>query len=70
MAKNGVTIDDLAGMVQKEFAEINQQLKKLDKNDQIILKKLEGIVYRNEFEDLRVRVKELEDLLAVDSRKH
>ncbi len=70
MAKKGITIDDLAGMIQGEFTEINQQLKKLDKNDQIILKKLEGVVYRNEFEDLSVRVKELEDLLAVSSRKH
>ena len=70
MAKKGITIDDLAGMVQKEFIEINQQLKKLDKNDQVIIKKLEGVVYRNEFEDLRVRVKELENLLAINTRKH
>lgn len=53
MSKNNITIDGLARMVQKEFNEINQKLGKLDslkknldrldKNDQIIIKRLEGV---------------------------
>lgn len=67
--KKEITIDDLARMAQKEFTGIQQQLKRLEKNDQAIIKKLDGIVYRHEFEELRLHVKELEDLLAVNSRK-
>ncbi|MDO8436022.1 MAG: hypothetical protein Q7S82_01380 [bacterium] len=48
MEKKNITIDDLAVMVQKEFREIDQKLSKLDSNDQIILKRLEGVVYRTE----------------------
>ncbi len=69
MKSKSITIDGLAGMVQKEFTEINQQLKKLDKNDQVILKKLEGIVYRYEFDELQTRVKDLENLLAVGNKR-
>lgn len=76
MKKKNITIDDLAGMVQKEFREINQKLNrldgnvsKLDSNDKIILKRLEGVVYRTEFEKLEVRVIELENLLAVNAKK-
>ena len=69
MGKKEITIDDLARMVQKEFTGIQQQLKGLEKNDQAIMKKLDGIVYRHEFEELRLRVKELENLLAVNDRK-
>lgn len=56
-------------MVQGEFGEIHQKLNKLEKNDQIILKKLEGIVYRHEFDELNLRVRELEDLLAVHNKR-
>jgi len=69
MKKKNITIDDLARMVQKEFNEINQKLGKLDRNDQIILKRLEGVVYRTEFEKLEIRVAELENLLAVNNKK-
>jgi len=62
MKKKNITIDDLARMVQKEFNEINQKLGKLDRNDQLILKRLEGVVYRTEFEKLEIRVAELENL--------
>jgi hypothetical protein len=56
MIKENITIEDLARMVQKEFSEINQKLGKLDKNDQLILKRLEGVVYRTEFEKLLQQV--------------
>jgi len=69
MKKKNITIDDLARMVQKEFSEINQKLGKLDRNDQLILKRLEGVVYRTEFEKLEIRVTELENLLAINTKK-
>ncbi|MFH1575620.1 MAG: hypothetical protein ABIB55_01580 [Candidatus Nealsonbacteria bacterium] len=69
MNKKNITIDDLALMIQKEFGEIHQKLGKLDKNDQIILKRLEGVVFRTEFEKLEIRVAELEGLLAVSVKK-
>ena len=69
MKNKSITIDDLAGMVQGEFGEMHQKLNKLEKNDQVILKKLEGIVYRYEFDELQTRVKDLENLLAVGSKK-
>jgi len=73
MKKNNITIDDLAAMVQKEFVAVHQKFfnleKKLNDNDQQIIKRLEGIVYRNEFETLEIRVRELEDLLAVNHKR-
>mgnify|MGYP001613204480 FL=1 len=69
MKKRDITIDDLARMVQKEFTGVQQQLKMLEKNDQAIIKKLDGVVYRHEFEELSLRVKELENLLVVNDRK-
>ena len=51
MSNKNITIDALARMVQKGFGEVDQKLIKLDKdidrlnkNDQIILKRLEGVV--------------------------
>jgi len=70
MKKGNITIEKLAVMIQKEFNEIHQKLGKLDKNDELILKRLEGVVYRTEFEKLEVRVAELENLLAINSEKH
>ena len=76
MRNKNITIDGLAQMVQKEFSEVNQKLSKLDrnidrldKNDQVIIKRLEGIVYRTEFEKLESRVVELENLLAVNNKR-
>ena len=69
MKKKNITIEDLARMTQKEFGAINQKLAKLDKNDQAILKRLDGVVYRTEFEKLEIRVAELENLFAVDVKK-
>jgi len=56
-------VDNLEGWADKRFDNIDRELK-------IIRKKLENVVYRNEFEDLKSRVKELEDLFAIPSRKH
>jgi hypothetical protein len=73
MIKKNISIDDLALMIQKEFGEIHQKLGKLDKlekNDLTIMKRLEGVVYRTEFETLEIRVAELEGLLAVNNKKH
>ena len=46
MAKKSITIDDLARMIQKEFAEVDRQIKglgkniqRLDKNDQVIVRR-------------------------------
>lgn len=69
MKGKSITIDDLARMVQGEFGEMHQKLNKLEKNDQAILKKLEGVVYRYEFDELKLRVRELEDLLAINSKR-
>ncbi len=70
MKEKNITIEKLAGMIQKEFDSIHQKLGKLDKNDEMILKRLEGVVYRTEFEKLEVRVAELEGLLAIGTKKH
>lgn len=69
MKKKNITIDDLAGMIKREFDEIHKNLGRLDRNDQTILKRLEGIVYRTEFEKLETRVVELENLLAVNTKE-
>ena len=70
MKNKTIAIKDLARIIQEEFDGINQRLGKLSKNDQIILKRLEGVVYRTEFESLEVRIAELEGLLAVNAKKY
>ena len=71
-----ITIDGLARMVQKGFSDmeedfdgINNRIGKLEKGQQLILKRLEGVVYRTEFEKLQTRVVELEELLAIPPKK-
>ena len=64
-----VTIENLAGMIKRSFDEVHQKLNKLEKNDQTILKKLEGIVYRREFEELETRVKVIEEALTINPKK-
>ena len=73
MKRKEITIDDLARIVQGEFTAVQRKLDRLDKNmtrlatnDQTILKRLEGVVYRTEFEKLEIRVKELENLQTND----
>jgi hypothetical protein len=70
MENKNITIDDLAIMVQKEFSQIHQKLNKLEENDQAILKRLTGIVFREEFQKLEGRIFELENLLAVNVKRN
>jgi len=81
MEKQNITIEDLARMVQKGFNENKdrekdfknwtmQRFDGMDKQFQAIRKQLTGIVYRYEFEDLEMRVKELENLFAMDVKKN
>ena len=79
MAKK-VTIEDLARMVNRGFEETNEIISSLrkwtthrfdlvDLKLRAIDKKLRNVVYRHEFEALEGRVKDLEDLFAVASKK-
>jgi hypothetical protein len=81
MKKKTVTIEDLALMVHGEFDSMGKtfgkrldrlegSVNRLEENDKLILKRLEGMIYRTEFEQLEIRVSELENLLAFDSKKH
>jgi hypothetical protein len=80
MKHKPMTIDDLAGMVQKGFretqaeigdvrAEMHAMETRLDHDLKAIRKQLLGVVYRDEFEDLQERVKDLENMLAMPSKK-
>ena len=68
MADEKITIDDLAGMIKRSFDEVHKKLDKLDENDKIIMTKLEGIVYRKEFEELKLRVETIEEALAIKKK--
>lgn len=77
MKKKNITIEDLAILTQQEFNEmrdqfgiINKRFDGLEASNQIIIKKLESVVFRNEFEKLEFRVTELENLLAFNGKKH
>ena len=83
MKKKNITIDDLAIMVKKGFdgtarKEQVENLEKwtkhrfdnIDRELKSIRKQLTGVVYRYEFEHLESRVKDLENLLAISSKKH
>lgn len=65
--KEAVTevVDPYFAAIQKDFNENTEQHRQMFQRLDRIDKKLEGVVYRKEFEDLETRVKELEDLLAV-----
>lgn len=73
MKHKAMTIDDLAGMVQKGFQETQTEMhameKRLDHELKAIRKQLLGVVYRDEFEDLQERVKDLENMLAMPRKK-
>lgn len=60
-----VTIEDLAVMIKNGFDENTEQHEKIFKRLDIIDRKLEGMVYRNEFDKLQGRVETLENLLAI-----
>ncbi|MDD5221556.1 MAG: hypothetical protein WC309_01330 [Candidatus Paceibacterota bacterium] len=74
MDKKTITIEDLAMMTQKELLSLRQDMIKgfnrLEESNKLILKRLEGMVYRTEFEQLEIRVSELENLLAFNGKKH
>ncbi|MDD5621532.1 MAG: hypothetical protein PHS27_03025, partial [Candidatus Pacebacteria bacterium] len=59
---------------QKELLSLRQDMIKgfnrLEESNKLILKRLEGMVYRTEFEQLEIRVSELENLLAFNGKKH
>ena len=82
MANKKTTIEDLARMINKGFdgtATKNQvddlevwaknRFDGVDRELKAIRKQLVGVVYRHEFEELETRVKELENLLALPSKK-
>lgn len=82
MKKKTVTIESLARMVAKGFEETSgkEQVDNLEKWAKLrfdnvdrdlkeIRKQLTGVVYRYEFEHLEDRVKDLEGLLAIGSKK-
>jgi archaellum component FlaC len=80
MKNKNMTIDDLAVMVQKGFADAKDQMDerfdhvderfgRIDADLKAIRKQLTGVVYRHEFEDLQERVKDLENMLAMPNKK-
>jgi len=83
MSAKKITIDKLAVMIKKGFDENAEQHQKilgtLDKHAVMLIDhterlkrietKLEGIVYRKEFDELKTRVEMLEDLLAIKRKK-
>ena len=62
------SLEKLGGMIKRSFDEVHKKLDKLDENDKIIMTKLEGIVYRKEFEELKSRVEEIEEALAIKKK--
>jgi len=55
--------------IERRIGGMERNIEVLKKDDQMILKRLEGVVYRTEFEKLEIRVHDLEDLLAFNGRK-
>ena len=62
------SLDKLGGMIKRSFDDVYQRLDKLNENDKIIMAKLEGIVYRKEFEELKLRVETIEEALAIKKK--
>ena len=76
MPRKKTTIDDLARMVKGGFDEVTDWQKwatkrfvGIDEDLKAIRKQLAGVVYRPEFEKLETRVKDIEDLLAVATKR-
>ena len=80
MIKKKITIDDLGRMVNGGFDETNEHIASFEKwtthrfglvdaELKAIRKQLTGVVYRHEFETLESRVKDLENLFAVASKR-
>ena len=64
-----ITMEDLARMIKRGFDENTEQHRQIFQRLGGIEKKLEGVVYRKEFEELETRVKVIEGALAINSRK-
>jgi len=64
-----MTIDDLAMMVQRGFNQVDEQFGDVRHELKAIRKELSGVVYRPECDDLEERVKDLENMLAMPSKK-
>jgi hypothetical protein len=80
MKPKNMTIDDLARIVQDNFAEakshsdeqfteVGKQFAQVRHELKAIRKELLGVVYRPEFDDLQDRVRDLENLLTVFKKK-
>ena len=77
MKEKKITIESLAGMVQRGFLEMDKKFSgmdrrfdRMDNEFSAIRKQLGNVVYRFEFEKLEDRVKDLESLLAIGNKKH
>lgn len=82
MVKKRITIEDLAGMVKKGFDGVDKRFDRIDQvldkhavmlidhteRLQRIESKLENVVYRREFDELKGRVEALENLLAIKKK--
>lgn len=68
MTKKKITLEDLAGMIAKGFNENTEQHRQIFNRLDRIEMKLEGVVYRREFDELKGRMDELENLLAVKKK--
>ena len=68
MAKKKTTIDDLAGMVKRGFDAVvvrfNEMDKRFDRIENLILKR-----HEEDIEQLKVRVRYLEDMFAAPLKK-
>jgi len=72
MAKKKITIDDLAGMVKRGFDETHAYMdkrfdevdKRFDRIENLILKR-----HEEEIEHLKVRMRDIEDMLAIPLKK-
>ena len=69
MKKQSTTIEDLAMMVQKGFNQVDEQFGQVHHELKAIRKELVGVVYRREYEELEERVRDLENMLALPSKK-
>lgn len=68
MNNRELTLEDLAGMIKRRFDGIDKVLNDHTERLVRIETKLEGVVYRREFDELKGRVDELENLLAVNKK--
>ncbi|MBU4298913.1 hypothetical protein KJ636_02630 [Patescibacteria group bacterium] len=76
MANKKITLDGLAGMIKRGFDGVDKRFDENTEQHQQIFNrldrietKLEGIVYRPEFENLKGRFEAFENLLAVQRKK-